>query len=57
MGRETWFVVHNISWTATSPHEVRGIVLQALGKAHDHIDRVGIVFGDPPDDVWVAWIR
>jgi len=56
-GRETWLVVYNTFWTAMSPHEVREIVLQALGKAHDHIHHVGIVSGDPPDDAWVAWIR
>jgi len=55
--RETWLVVYNTFWTAMSPHEVREIVLQALSKAHDHIDHVGIVSGDPPDDAWVAWIR
>lgn len=56
-GWETWLVVYNTFWTAMSPHEVREIVLQALGKVHDHIDHVGIVSGDPPDDAWVAWIR
>jgi len=56
-GRETWLVVYNTFWTAMSPHEVREIVLQALSKAHDHIDHVGIASGDPPDDAWVAWIR
>jgi len=47
-------VVYNTFWTAMSPHEVREIVLQALSKAHDHIDHVGIASGDPPDDAWVA---
>jgi hypothetical protein len=56
-GRETWLVVYNTFWTAMSPHEVREIVLQALAKAHGHIDHVGIVSGDPLDDAWVAWIR
>ena len=46
-GRQTWLVVYNTFWTAMSPHEVREIVLQALSKAHDHIDHVGIVSGDP----------
>jgi hypothetical protein len=56
-GRETCLVVYNTFWTAMSPHEVREIVLQALSRAHDHIDHVGIVSGDPPDNAWVVWIR
>ena len=32
------------------------IVWQQSRLAALHIDRVGIVSGDPPDDAWVAWI-
>jgi hypothetical protein len=55
--RETWFVVYNTFWTAMSPQDVREVVLRALTKAHEHIDHIGIVSGDPPDDAWVAWVR
>ena len=56
-GRETWLVVYNTFWTAMSHQDIREVVLRALTKAHEHIDHIGIVSGDPPDDAWVVWVR
>ncbi len=56
-GRETWLVVYNTFWPAMSPVEVREVVLAALGQEHDHIDHVGIVDGNPPDDAWLDIVR
>ncbi len=56
-GRETWLVAYNTFWTAMSPFDVQDAVLAALGPEHDHIDHVGVVSGDPPDDAWLATIR
>jgi len=56
-GRETWLVVYNTFWPAMSPVEVRKVVLGALGSEHDHIDHIGIVGGNPPDDAWLDIVR
>jgi hypothetical protein len=56
-GREAWLVVYNTFWTAMSTHEVRAMALRLLTTDHDHIDHVGIVSGDPPDDAWVECVR
>ena len=56
-GRETWLVFYNTFWTVMNPSDVRDGVLAALGPQHDHIDHVGVVSGNPPDDAWLDTVR
>lgn len=56
-GRETWLVVYNTFWTATSPNEVAQAFLRWLGPDYGHIDHFGVVSGNPPSDSWMIPIR
>ena len=40
-----------------NPVEVGRVVLAALRPEYDHIDHVGVVGGNPPDDAWLDIVR
>lgn len=57
LGRETWLVVYNTIWPLISPFECQRIISEQLSPNHDHIDHIGVVAGNPPDDAWLIDIR
>jgi hypothetical protein len=56
-GLETWLVVYNTIWPLLSPNSIRQIVRSAVTLDHAHIDHIGVVAGNPPDDAWVNVVR
>ena len=56
-GRETWLVLYNTVWPLMSPREVSRVVASALGLEHGHIDHVGVVAMNPPNDAAVNVVR
>lgn len=57
LGRETWLVVYTTFWTVIDIGNVQAELLAGLGQDRDHVDHVGIVEGDPPDDAWVSVVK
>jgi len=57
LGRETWLVVYNTIWPLMSPFECQRIISEQLSPDHDHIDHIGVVAGNPPDDAWLIEVR
>lgn len=56
-GRETWLVVYNTIWPLKAPFEWQQIISEQLSPEHNHIDHIGVIAGNPPDDAWLTEVR
>lgn len=48
-GLETWLVLENTAWPVTSFHNLKSILKSQLQPEHDHANRIGVIYGNPPD--------
>ncbi|MEE8115392.1 MAG: hypothetical protein V3T23_13690, partial [Nitrososphaerales archaeon] len=56
-GLETWLIIYNTIWPLKSPDDFQELIMAKMTREHDHIDHIGLVAGNPPDDAWVEVVR